>query len=78
MNNNLIRGLVLLLISSIFTGLLIQFSEMTRYLCVIAKIPYKAHWYDYINKISLFMVMISYAIPSILIIKALKEKNEKM
>lgn len=77
MNKNLKQGLVLFLVSNIFAGIITQLSEMTMYLCVIANIPHSNHWYDYINEISLFMVIVSYIITLAFIIKALQEKRNK-
>ena len=77
MSRNLKQGLVFFFISSIFMGIIAQLSELTMYLCIISNISYTTHWYDYINEISLFMVIISYIISFSFIKGALKEIKKK-
>ena len=77
MNRNLKQGLVFFFISSIFAGILTQLSELTMYLCIISNVPHTTYWYDYINEISLFMVIISYVISLAFIMEALKEIKKK-
>ncbi len=74
MNPDLTRGLILFLVSSIYAGMLIQSGQIAEY--VIGNM-YRISWYDYTNKISLFMVVISYAISMIFIIKGLPKDSSQ-
>lgn len=77
MNKNLKQGLVLFFISSIFTGMLFQFVEITWYLCKISNTPWWLQSYKHINKISLLMVVVAYAISLVFLISGIQEERNK-
>ena len=76
MNKNLKQGLILFFISSIFTGILLQFVEMTWYLRIISNMSWEPQSDKYINKISLLMVVICYIISLVFLISGIKEEKD--
>lgn len=78
MNKNTIKivGLVMMLLTSLVVAMILEISEVARYICIMSGKDFTMRWYDFLNPVSAIFVIISYAISFVLIHIGFSKKDE--
>ena len=64
MNRNILKiiGIAMLLFTSLAWALILEISEIARYICIISGQEFTMRWYDFANGGSIVFIIISYVI----------------
>ena len=76
MNTKIKIGLILLFISVIATGIILELSEVARYICILAGKGFTMRWYEFLNPVAIFCIITFFTITAIFIVDGMNKKNK--